>query len=100
MLTDITFNDLADGTTEVVTTQRKVPPHYAHPQARAGWATRLDRYAAGGMPSFVAAGADNEVGAVAGAVGGEEILFLGHPLVPKLLGAGERAVAGEAASQA
>jgi uncharacterized protein YndB with AHSA1/START domain len=46
MLTDITFHDLADGTTEVVTTQRQVPPQYTHPQARAGWATSLDRYAA------------------------------------------------------
>ena len=46
MLTEITFDELGDGTTEVVTTQRHVPPHYAHPQARAGWATSLDRYAA------------------------------------------------------
>jgi uncharacterized protein YndB with AHSA1/START domain len=46
MLTDITFHDLADGTTEVVTTQRQVPAHYAQPQARAGWATSLDKYAA------------------------------------------------------
>lgn len=46
MLTDITFQDLGDGTTEVVTTQRRVPPHYARPEARAGWATSLDRYAA------------------------------------------------------
>jgi hypothetical protein len=46
MVTEITFDELADGTTEVVTTQRHVPPHYAHPQARAGWATSLDRCAA------------------------------------------------------
>jgi uncharacterized protein YndB with AHSA1/START domain len=46
MLTDITFHDLANGTTEVVTTQRQVPARYAHPRARAGWATSLDRYAA------------------------------------------------------
>ena len=46
MLTEITFDGRADGTTEVVTTQRRVPAHYAEPQARAGWATSLDRYAA------------------------------------------------------
>src|SRR5262249_37645537 len=46
MLTDITFHDRADRTTEVVTTQRRVPAHYAHPQAQAGWATSLDKYAA------------------------------------------------------
>jgi uncharacterized protein YndB with AHSA1/START domain len=46
MLTEITFDERGDGTTEVVTTQRHVPAPYAHPQARAGWATSLDRYAA------------------------------------------------------
>jgi uncharacterized protein YndB with AHSA1/START domain len=45
MVTTITFDDLGDGRTEVVTTQRRVPAHYAGPRARATWATSLDRYA-------------------------------------------------------
>lgn len=39
------------------------------------------------------------VGAVAGAAGGEEPLLFDHPLLPELRGAGEGAVAGEAARQ-
>ena len=44
MVTTITFNDLGDGTTEVVTHQTNVPAHYRTPQARAGFATSLDRF--------------------------------------------------------
>jgi hypothetical protein len=33
-------------TTEVITTQRGLPPHMRTPQARAGWGTALDRAAA------------------------------------------------------
>ncbi len=45
VLTEITFLDLGDGTTEVVTTQRGLPPQMRTPQARAGWGTALDRAA-------------------------------------------------------
>jgi hypothetical protein len=46
VVTEITFTDLDDGTTEVVTTQRGLPPAMRTPAARAGWRTALDRYAA------------------------------------------------------
>ena len=44
MVTTITFNDLGDGTTEVVTHQVKVPAHYRTAEAQAGFATSLDRF--------------------------------------------------------
>ena len=44
MVTTITFNDLGDGTTEVVTHQTNVPAHYRTAGARAGVATSLDRF--------------------------------------------------------
>lgn len=44
MVTTITFNDLGDGTTEVVTHQTNVPAHYRTAEARAGFATSLDRF--------------------------------------------------------
>ena len=44
MVTTITFNDLGDGTTEVVTHQTNVPVHYRTAAARAGFATSLDRF--------------------------------------------------------
>ncbi|MEV4351330.1 SRPBCC domain-containing protein [Actinoplanes sp. NPDC049596] len=46
VLTEITFTDRGDGTTEVVTVQHGLPPHMRTPEARAGWATALDRAAA------------------------------------------------------
>jgi uncharacterized protein YndB with AHSA1/START domain len=46
VLTEIRFIDLDDGTTEVVTTQSGLPPQMRTPQARAGWATALDRASA------------------------------------------------------
>lgn len=46
VVTELTFSDLGDGTTEVMTTQRGLPPHMRTPEARAGWGTALDRYAA------------------------------------------------------
>jgi uncharacterized protein YndB with AHSA1/START domain len=46
VITTITFSDLGDGTTEVVTHQSGLPPHYRTPQARAGWQTSVDRFAA------------------------------------------------------
>lgn len=45
MLTTVTFEDLGDGTTEVVIRQTGVPPAYRDPEARAGWETSLDRAA-------------------------------------------------------
>jgi uncharacterized protein YndB with AHSA1/START domain len=45
VLTEITFTDLGDGSTEVVTTQRGLPPAMRTPEARAGWGTALDRNA-------------------------------------------------------
>ena len=44
MTTTITFTDLRDGTTEVVTHQTNVPAPYRSPAARAGFASSLDRY--------------------------------------------------------
>jgi uncharacterized protein YndB with AHSA1/START domain len=43
MVTTITFTDLGDGRTEVVTHQTNVPEAYRTPEARAGFATSLDR---------------------------------------------------------
>lgn len=45
MLTTVTFVDLGDGTTEVVTRQKYLPEAYTTPEARAGWTTSLDRFA-------------------------------------------------------
>jgi uncharacterized protein YndB with AHSA1/START domain len=44
MRTTITFVDLHDGRTEVVTHQTNVPEAYLSAQARAGFATSLDRF--------------------------------------------------------
>ncbi len=46
MTTTITFTDLGDGRTEVVTHQAKVPPPFLAPEARAGFQTSLDRFEA------------------------------------------------------
>jgi uncharacterized protein YndB with AHSA1/START domain len=46
MTTTITFTDLGDGTTEVVTHQTNVPAMFAVPEAQAGFQTSLDRFAA------------------------------------------------------
>jgi uncharacterized protein YndB with AHSA1/START domain len=46
MTTTITFTDLGDGRTEVVTRQTNVPEHFRSPQAQAGFGTSLDRFAA------------------------------------------------------
>ena len=46
MTTTITFTDLGDGTTEVVTHQTNVPPMFATPEGQAGFQTSLDRFAA------------------------------------------------------
>jgi uncharacterized protein YndB with AHSA1/START domain len=43
MTTTITFTDLGDGRTEVVTHQTNVPEPYLSPEAQAGFATSLDR---------------------------------------------------------
>jgi uncharacterized protein YndB with AHSA1/START domain len=48
---------VSDGTTEVVTTQRGLPPHMRTPEARAGWGTALQRAA-----TYIAAIAAPEVG--------------------------------------
>jgi uncharacterized protein YndB with AHSA1/START domain len=45
VFTEVTFVDLGDGTTEVVTTQSGLPPHMRTPQARAGWGSALTRAA-------------------------------------------------------
>jgi len=44
MLTTISFTDLGDGTTEVVTRQTEVPAAFRTAEARAGFATSLDRF--------------------------------------------------------
>jgi uncharacterized protein YndB with AHSA1/START domain len=44
MRTTITFIDLGDGRTEVVTHQTNVPEAYLSAEARAGFATSLDRF--------------------------------------------------------
>ncbi len=45
MTTTITFTDLGDGRTEVVTHQTNVPPTMADPDARRGFETSLRRFA-------------------------------------------------------
>ena len=45
MTTTITFTDLGDGTTEVVTHQTNVPAMFATPEGQAGFQTSLDRFA-------------------------------------------------------
>ncbi len=44
MLTTVTFIDLGDGRTEVVTHQTNVPAAYLSPEAQAGFKTSLDRF--------------------------------------------------------
>jgi uncharacterized protein YndB with AHSA1/START domain len=44
MLTTVTFTDLHDGRTEVVTHQTNVPAPYLSPGAQAGFKTSLDRF--------------------------------------------------------
>ena len=44
MVTTITFTDLGDGRTEVVTHQTNVPFMYAGPEARKGFETSLRRF--------------------------------------------------------
>jgi uncharacterized protein YndB with AHSA1/START domain len=44
MTTSITFVDLRDGRTEVITHQTNVPEAYLSAEARAGFATSLDRF--------------------------------------------------------
>jgi uncharacterized protein YndB with AHSA1/START domain len=45
VLTEIRLDERGDGSTEVVTTQRGLPPRMRTPEARAGWGTALDRAA-------------------------------------------------------
>ena len=44
MVTTITFTDLGDGRTEVVTHQSNVPAAFASPEARSGFETSLRRF--------------------------------------------------------
>jgi uncharacterized protein YndB with AHSA1/START domain len=44
MTTTITFTDLGDGRTEVITRQVNVPEAFRSPEARAGFQTSLDRF--------------------------------------------------------
>jgi uncharacterized protein YndB with AHSA1/START domain len=44
MTTTITFTDLGDGRTEVITHQTNVPEFFRSPEAQAGFATSLDRF--------------------------------------------------------
>jgi uncharacterized protein YndB with AHSA1/START domain len=44
MRTTVTFVDLGDGSTEVITHQTNVPAAYLSAEARAGFATSLDRF--------------------------------------------------------
>jgi len=43
VVNELVFRELGDGTTEVTTIQRGLPPALRTPEARAGWATALDR---------------------------------------------------------
>ena len=45
VVTELTFDDLGDGRTEVTTRQRGLPPQWRTPEARAGWQSALDRFA-------------------------------------------------------
>jgi uncharacterized protein YndB with AHSA1/START domain len=45
MVTTITFTDLGDGRTEVITHQTNVPAAFSAPEARAGFETSLRRFA-------------------------------------------------------
>lgn len=45
VITTITLTDLGDGNTEVLTRQQHLPEPRRSPEARAGWATALDRFA-------------------------------------------------------
>jgi uncharacterized protein YndB with AHSA1/START domain len=45
MTTTVTFHDLGDGRTEIVTHQANMPEAFLSPQAQAGFATSLDRFA-------------------------------------------------------
>lgn len=44
MRTTITFNDLGDGRTEVVSHQTNVPPMYLSPEAQAGMTSSFDKF--------------------------------------------------------
>lgn len=46
VVTEVRFTDLRDGSTQVETTQRGLPPAMRTPAARAGWSTALERSAA------------------------------------------------------
>lgn len=46
MLTTVTFVNRGGGLTEVITHQQRVPDAYMTPEAREGWTTSLDRFAA------------------------------------------------------
>jgi uncharacterized protein YndB with AHSA1/START domain len=46
MITELEFVEHGESTTEVITTQRGVPPAMRGREARAGWQTALDRNAA------------------------------------------------------
>jgi uncharacterized protein YndB with AHSA1/START domain len=45
MTTTVTFHDLGDGRTEIVTHQTNMPEAFLSPAAQAGFATSLDRFA-------------------------------------------------------
>ena len=55
MVTELEFIERGDATTEVITTQRGLPPAMSSPEARAGWRTALERNA--GYIAAVAAAA-------------------------------------------
>ena len=44
MITTITFADLGDGRTEVITHQANLPAMFRSPEAQAGFKTSLDRF--------------------------------------------------------
>ncbi|MCU1600113.1 MAG: Activator of Hsp90 ATPase 1 family protein [Frankiales bacterium] len=46
VVTELALSPLDDGTTEVVTTRRGLPPQMRTPEALAGWGTALDRMSA------------------------------------------------------
>lgn len=61
MRTTVTFTDLGDGRTEVVTHQTNVPAAYRSAQAQAGFATSLDRLDAY-VAELAATGTDQDAG--------------------------------------
>ncbi len=79
VLTEVTLADGGDGTTEVVTTQRGLPPHLRVPEARAGWETALDRFATYVAELATQQLVGTQLRALADALDGREADWAGSP---------------------